>query len=381
MTRALVVLQASLVCLACSPHTSDQITRRVDSAGVSIAISPGNDVPLGWRFERLVTMGQDTLLPSLSSPGIGVDNRGSIYVLDDAHGRVLRFDTTGALTRTLGRKGAGPGELDFPFILEVQSTGVVNVFDAAKQTFVRFDSNGGTLPNLPVAGRFGGGVAITTWGIILATMEPDSQKTLYARLVQVDSGNRVIAGMKIEDSKAVKFPGCPMEMALPPLFAPQLIWKSSPSQLLVNRTAQYEIESYQGHRMVRVIRRDTPARKGTDQLAAQEASNGMRVTSSVGECRIGPDEVVRARGYATQLPAIADLSVDNDGRLWVERFHVKGETPLVDVFDADGVYLGTLPPGSPFPVGFLPGHRILAIESDSSGADLLTIYRFKPGQS
>lgn len=34
----------------------------------------------------------------------------------------------------------------------------------------------------------------------------------------------------------------------------------------------------------------------------------------------------------------------------------------IDVFDREGRYLGTLPAGSPFPIGFLPDGRILVAD-------------------
>ena len=45
---------------------------------------------------------------------IEVDATGRIYVLDAPNARVVVFDSTGAVIRTIGRKGQGPGELEFP---------------------------------------------------------------------------------------------------------------------------------------------------------------------------------------------------------------------------------------------------------------------------
>jgi 6-bladed beta-propeller len=51
---------------------------------------------------------EDTLFTEIT--GLDVDSRGHIYVADWYAGRVAVLDSTGALVRTIGRKGLGPGE-------------------------------------------------------------------------------------------------------------------------------------------------------------------------------------------------------------------------------------------------------------------------------
>jgi hypothetical protein len=65
-------------------------------------------------------------------------------------------------------------------------------------------------------------------------------------------------------------------------------------------------------------------------------------------CTIPPDEVVRGRGYAETLPAIAGVAVTPAGELWVLRGAVADEPRQIDVFSKLGDYLGTLSPDRPF---------------------------------
>ncbi len=51
-----------------------------------------------------------------------VDEKGSIYVLDDKNTRVQVFDASGKYVRTIGRKGQGPGDLDSPLSLSLNRT-------------------------------------------------------------------------------------------------------------------------------------------------------------------------------------------------------------------------------------------------------------------
>lgn len=72
---------------------------------------------------------------------------------------------------------------------------------------------------------------------------------------------------------------------------------------------------------------------------------------------------------------MSDLSSGPDGTLWVKRVGLKDESAVIDVFSSEGTYLGTLPPGSPFPVAFLPYDNIVTLEKDEWGGWAVRIYR------
>jgi hypothetical protein len=54
-------------------------------------------------------------------------------------------------------------------------------------------------------------------------------------------------------------------------------------------------------------------------------------------------------------------------------------TPTV-LFTPDGDYLGTLPPGAPFPVAFPEADRLAAVERDALGIASLVVYRITRGR-
>lgn len=81
------------------------------------------------------------------------------------------------------------------------------------------------------------------------------------------------------------------------------------------------------------------------------------------------------RGFAPTIPAIARVALSPDGRLWVEHRAARGDPQAIDLFTPDGHYAGTLPPGSPFPILFLPDGRIAAAETDEFDATRLLVFR------
>jgi hypothetical protein len=95
-----------------------------------------------------------------------------------------------------------------------------------------------------------------------------------------------------------------------------------------------------------------------------------------------PAEIrVDRKGVAPVLPGIAGIALSPDGSIWVRRGAVRSEPHLIDIFDANGVYRGTLPPDSPFPVAFMPSGDPLVIERDSNDIDRVVLYRIDRGGS
>lgn len=69
------------------------------------------------------------------------------------------------------------------------------------------------------------------------------------------------------------------------------------------------------------------------------------------------------------------MQIDPEGRLWVQRGHVRGERAPIDLFAADGEYLGTLQDGAPYPAAFMPGGSVVAVETDELDVPRVVVYR------
>jgi len=141
-----------------------------DSAGVVLVRNPAGDggdprTAGGPVLEPDLTIGElgapmDYQFGSIT--GIDVDAQGRIYVLDEQASTVRVFDASGELLQTMGRPGAGPGELSgTPRGLLVDANGVVHVADPRNrriQAFAPDGSSAGTTPLTmdPALGRFSG---------------------------------------------------------------------------------------------------------------------------------------------------------------------------------------------------------------------------------
>lgn len=88
---------------------------------------------------------------------------------------------------------------------------------------------------------------------------------------------------------------------------------------------------------------------------------------------------IDAMGFHDVIPVIRAMAVDPEGRIWVQRHPGEPGVPgPVDVVDASGRYLGTLPPGGPgIPDAFGPGGLMAVVSADAVGAPVIHLLRLR----
>lgn len=366
----------------CAPSSSGSEVLRTDSAGVEIVVSRGADRALPRRFERVWSIGgsgDDRLeLSSLAPHQVAADAAGRVYLLAADAGRVLVV-ADGVVVDTLGRRGGGPGELAAPLALSVDAdSGIVAVYDAGKGGLVRWSRTGEVLPTTPISAMvWGPAVEVTGAGVVFTSFAGQVDQSTRLDLLLWDPNAEVtLAGFTSAPHHPADFPTCGQRGArVSPLFSPELVWDAAGGRVVVNAGAAYEVVVHAAGRPVRDIRREVEPVPVTRAMALREVGDGVWF-GAVG-CTIPPDEAVRGYGWAEVLPAITRLALSPAGELWVLRGSVPDEPARVDVFSADGAYAGTLPSGAPYPAAFLPGNRIVAIESDAMGVPAVAVYRVR----
>lgn len=358
-------------CLAAHVGAQDNAERR-DSAGVALISAPVTDRSLPWRITRTGTLGgasAEELLPHLV-PGAGIAalSDGTIVATDRERARVLYFRPDGALERTSGGRGGGPGEYQILGGVATNRDTVV-VYDVAAPHFTLLSGDGryvGTrvIPSRPwdrfafAGGRF---VAVTS-------QSPANQIEL--RLVAV-AQDTVELARQTQELRPV--PACGTTLPMTPYLLPPLAWAVRDRTVAASSSASYRIDVYGDARLAVRIARAIRPRRVTDDDVRREAGDGLTMRGGTG-CRVAPDVLIRSRGAADVVPAISDLTIDPAGRLWVHRWAPRGTGALTDVFNADGTYLGTLPRGTPFPALFTGPDRFVAVEVDADGVQTLGLY-------
>lgn len=375
-------IPACLGCLvACSSGESSVAVTRTDSAGVEIVVSRGPDRALTWTFTPLFRLGGAEegaeSFYRVGRHGVAADTAGRLYILDRQAHRVVVFDSAGRYLRSMGQRGGGPGELDWPFNLSVADDGTVSIYDMGKRAFVRFGWDGSPLEHLRPEIRYTGPfLEVTSAGVFFSSDDYDGTTETNRSGISWwrDDTVTTVTSMPRAPAPQVRFPTCGVSFPAPAVFSPALRWDAAGDGVVANRSAAYAIDVYRGGSQVSSVRRDLPPTPATRELAIAELGEGRQVNFGRGPCTIPPEEWVTQAGFAETVPAIAEILTAPDGSIWVRRTAAGDEPQLTDVFSADGAYIGTLPPGSPFPLAFLPGSRLAARETDDLDVQRLVVY-------
>lgn len=373
----------SFLLSACDASPAATPVERTDSAGVEIVVSGGGDRPLDWRLEPEFTLGGreegEQTFYRVTASTVDVDSLGRIHVLDSDNSRIQTFGPGGEFLRSVGGPGEGPGELSRPLGMTVDPGGTLYIHDIGRAGLVRFGPEGEVLEDLRLPFPFFGGRMVGLSGALVMSATPPGSNLGTQVLLRVDASGdtAVLARHSVPIPEGMfQYESCNMGLpAMPPLFAPTLRWHAAGGRLAFTTSTAYDVQVLdEGAR--RRVRRDVPPMPATREMALASVGEGMSIRTDAGERVCDPEEVVEKRGHGEVVPATGALRVAPDGSLWVARHTVtEDEVPSIDVFDADGAYLGTLPEGTPLPVAFLPDGRPITSETDAFDVQRLVVSR------
>jgi len=376
----------ALLLTSCRPAADAPAGTVVDSAGAALAPLPGQDRPLEWTAEAVLA------IPPLEDEGngffgvtdLGVLRGNRIAVLDGDAKRVVVFDETGGFLAQYGREGSGPGEFQYPLELVPRPDGGVSVYDMMNRRLERFDERLSPLASDPLQGisYFGGGISHAGPFMVVPTTDfsdPAIRPEALSALGQADTVE--IVRYVREGGGVITLESCGMRLSgVQRIFTPRTRWAAGGGgAVAVIATGGYEVDLYRqpSFSLERRIRRQVPVIRATEAMARATIGDAMRVVSAGGERVCDPGEVVEKRGFAPEVPPIADVVISPAGEIYLQRWAPEGEDRAVDVLTQEGAYLGTLAPGFPFPEGFLGEDRIVVTETDELDLASVAIYRVR----
>jgi hypothetical protein len=361
-----VALVAALPACSSGPLGAEGSTV-TDSAGVTLVTGPVEDRALEWSFTEVFRLGGADDGPGsfTAAPAsyVDTDQAGRIYVLDRQMSRVEVFDGQGRHLGFRGRKGGGPGEFEMAGFLTTHPSGTVSVFDFAKHSLVRWGPDGDILPEIRLDGSFPSSRLWLGGDTLIYVHDHYGEQTRRSELrFVIGSDTTSVPGIESPTSGMVMF-SC-VGLNLPPMFSPSLVYTTTGTTTALSIQVPYRIDLYEGTRLTRSLRRPLPLEPVTVQHVERLHPEGMTVSFGGGRgCTIAAAELLEKQGVASHLPQVRAARFGPGGRLWVERYTFKDEPPQVDVFDAEGRYLGTLA-GRPAPLGFVGEDVVLFPEED-----------------
>ncbi|HRQ77939.1 MAG TPA: hypothetical protein PLY94_05015 [Gemmatimonadaceae bacterium] len=357
---------------------------RTDSAGVAIVTSPAEDRELGWQFERVGVLrdsaGEPWYFTRVHPRGVAVRGDGDVFVLDGTEPAVERFSRGGDYLGAFGRRGGGRGEYQLPVgLMFVGDTLLVR--DLVKRAYARFLPDGTPLADFRLSETIGfvGELRFHSEGVWFNANIPDSTNQVMGFFTDT-TRSRALHRVAVPRGRAVQF-SCVGMSSSTPMFSPALVWSSAGERAAVHAQPGYEVWVYRNGGLEMSIRRSIASRAPTIDDAKVLYPDGWRVSfgGAAPDCVVPVEEVVEQQGIAAVLPQVQDVLVLPDGRLLVRRSLAAATEPVLDVFAADGGYLGTLR-GKRMPLAMLPSGELLIPEPDEeSGGTVVAIYRVETG--
>jgi hypothetical protein len=382
-----------LVMLACAggdrPAATAAIVR--DSAGIEIVLNTADDRPLSWSWISVLRLGGRETEPEtfyqVNRRRVDLDGDGNVYVLDQPAARLTKFSPAGAPVWTVGGSGGGPGEFLLPVQVMALPAGGADVHDGRKRALVHFGLDGELLGQTAAPrGNYWRFAALGAGYLAHSLVTSDGGFLVHRLELAGAADTTLLAETPPAEARIVRYETCGPQAAglssrVYPIFTPVLPWHASRTHVAVNARAGYVIDVFDDRcHLVRSLRRQRPLRPAT-RIEAEAWATANPVTFSLGtvsgvvSCVIQASEIVDKHGYADSIPAIGEVALADDGSLWVRRWDVRADSGAIDVFDARGAYIGTLPPEFPFPLRFTPAGDLVTAQRNEMDVEWLEILR------
>lgn len=286
--------------------------------------------------------------------GIEADAEGTIYVLDYQASEVRAFDGAGNFLRVVASEGQGPGEIMEANGIVFDDDGTLWIQDHGQWTMVGVSPEGEEVARFPMyvlsygfiwngmvdnRGRFWKAATHSDEERVFPPPEGLSEGTFRTYLKWHDPGTESTDSVYVGDGSyrshvSRNSRGGYSYRQIP--FTPAAL-------TIVDPAGGFWQASTEAYRIARLDERgdtvlfvEAPV-EPEPVTAADRSSYVERVSDDRPEARRAAEDV--ADLMPATKPVLASLSVDDEGRLWVERVTPEDEPPLYDVFTRDGEYV------------------------------------------
>lgn len=313
--------------------------------------------------------------------GVEVGDDGAIYVLDFQAAELRAFGPDGSFRGLVARRGEGPGEISEANGVVRASDGTFWVQDHRRWQLVRLAPDGREVERIPMfvrqygymwdgsvdeEGRLWTAVSHATTPFAPPEAGVNEYETrIYVKGHHPGTGaeDSVFVGTDVGLGYAIVYENGYAYRQVP--YTPTLVSAADPAGgVWAAWTGEYRVARLdaQGDTVL-VIEIDLPP-------AAVTSADHERLIEEARERDADEERIAReiVRVMPRTKPAVAELSVDDEGRLWVRRFAERGAPPVFDVFARDGTLVGSLRPDFPINAWLRPrvrDGRFYALSTDA----------------
>ena len=332
---------------------------------------------------------------------VAFDGAGNAHILDMGADRIVVVAPDGSFVRMVGGSGEGPGEFRTPSSLHVYRDGGYVVGGvSAIDIFAPGGEHLRRMPVNPLTGfPFLNSKALPDGSFVSIVLRFDLERSRRG-LAQLDPPGRPLDVFPIEHGKpellytAWELPeedagrrnaarsssDGTSRLSAGRAFEPSLHFEViSDGRLAVVDSIGYRVKLIaRDGRVVGAVERPIVPLAVTEEMkdAQRERYRAREVPSNVGIFRVERESVDKMT-FADEVPVIANVAVDWEDRIWVERTGADGTGPgPTDIVTPEGGYVGTLPAdGVRIPTAFGPDGLMAYIETDDVGIQVVRVIR------
>lgn len=295
---------------------------RTDSLIARVAGAVAVDLVRGTAEELRIQPGADdtSSFGELYEFDVGKDGR--IFAFDASSRRIFLFTADGALLRTIGRQGAGPGEFNSDNGMVVLPDGRLAVLDAQNARISFFSADGDLVTSWVIPSGFStnNGLRVDSTGTLylVRPVTPPREDEILGRMGLV----RLAEGGAFGDSLVA--PDLPVEQvtyeavvpggksSTGPRHSAEFLWDWHPAGHFVSANGgKYEIETSREAKPLRIVR-DAPVVPVPED---ERAWDQERITFSM---RMNdPSWIWSGPPIPSTKPPMGAINVARDGRIWV----------------------------------------------------------------
>lgn len=362
---AVFLLFSFIILVFCNKQKTDWKGTIEEEDGVIVVKNPKEPIygVDAFNLEEEITIGErdkdgESLFISITS--VRIDDEENIYVLDRKACQIKVFDKNGIHLRNIGRKGQGPGEMQFPTVMEIVSGKEIMICDL-RNNRVSYFSLKGELVKEVSKGKF----------FRLISPTPDSRGNFIGSY-RIRMGQKRVVELKKFDSnfepiftlKKLDYTDEPNVIYPYPPFIIYVVLKDD--KILWGNWLHYRLQIVdEAGKITRRIIKDYNPIKITEKDKEKD------IKQRFGDQGIPPGIKVEFPEYH---PAFWYLSIDDEGRIFVQTFERTEEgSYYYDVFDSEGKYIAKVP------FGVRPWawkkNKLYTVEEDEEGYQYVKLYK------
>lgn len=401
-----LLLPVLLVLTACGRGADPgMLATRTDSAGVEIIV---NSAPFwqpgeGWRIDPVPALqighrsDGDSLYDLLRVSAGAVLRTGEIIALVGASRQARIFSPSGEWLRSIGRDGAGPGELRRVGAMSL-SGDTLFIPDGQLRRLNAFTLSGEFLKswqylaaegigNLPPSHRLADGSWIASAGLPLAAKDMSAEGVLRQRIRYYRVGADLSAlldtiaetpGRELAVTRAGRTDDvrAMVEIAVPAPLGRFSVVDVAADRFAWGENSAPEVRFHAADGALRRILRWSAPTIPVDAALFERVKLGALARAEGDAARQSIESEYAHPSPAPVVPYFGDLRFDAAGALWVQEYLLSpGDSVHFRIFRSDGQYLGrrTLPPRNR--VLDIGRDRILTVWQDDDDLEYLRIYR------